>query len=427
MAGRIRGDRHRQRALVSARPLQGEVPQRARGAAAQPAVPRRHRAPAGDEAAERAHRRQQPRRCGCSSRMDACTASACTSLPSRCSPSAPISSSMREDADRSRRSGSWSSGFRSPTWRRSTSASGIPRGCTGACRPISAATSRRSSRRSRRARSGSVSCSRWRVTAGSSRWAAGSAIIVPSIRKGSSRSRGRSRRSDIYDVIRRAEPLTDAVTFGFPSNVRRRYELPHALPEELPGPRRRALQLQSALRAGHERRDARRRRARRDPRALGVLRRSVAAVLQGGGTDHRRAVDDRRRRPTSRSRESPARSPPAPISSTGTSGRCTRPRRSIARCAGRSSTCRTSSPSRRRCSTLRRWRAWRRRACFQAPPPLRVCVPAARIPSLSASQRRSDRGSAPLRLLASERRPVRHDRDPDWLRSGRWPDRADLP
>jgi flavin-dependent dehydrogenase len=32
-------------------------------------------------------------------------------------------------------------------------------------------------------------------------------------------------RPDIYDVIRHAEPLTDAATFGFPSNLRRRYEL----------------------------------------------------------------------------------------------------------------------------------------------------------------------------------------------------------
>jgi 2-polyprenyl-6-methoxyphenol hydroxylase-like FAD-dependent oxidoreductase len=31
-------------------------------------------------------------------------------------------------------------------------------------------------------------------------------------------------RPDIYDVIRCAEPLTDAVTFGFPSNLRRRYD-----------------------------------------------------------------------------------------------------------------------------------------------------------------------------------------------------------
>jgi 2-polyprenyl-6-methoxyphenol hydroxylase-like FAD-dependent oxidoreductase len=32
-------------------------------------------------------------------------------------------------------------------------------------------------------------------------------------------------RSDIYDVISRAEPLTEAVTYSFPSNLRRRYEL----------------------------------------------------------------------------------------------------------------------------------------------------------------------------------------------------------
>jgi 2-polyprenyl-6-methoxyphenol hydroxylase-like FAD-dependent oxidoreductase len=31
-------------------------------------------------------------------------------------------------------------------------------------------------------------------------------------------------RPDIYDVIRHAEPLTDAVTFSFPANLRRRYE-----------------------------------------------------------------------------------------------------------------------------------------------------------------------------------------------------------
>jgi 2-polyprenyl-6-methoxyphenol hydroxylase-like FAD-dependent oxidoreductase len=31
-------------------------------------------------------------------------------------------------------------------------------------------------------------------------------------------------RPDIYEVISRAEPLTDAVTFGFPSNLRRRYD-----------------------------------------------------------------------------------------------------------------------------------------------------------------------------------------------------------
>jgi 2-polyprenyl-6-methoxyphenol hydroxylase-like FAD-dependent oxidoreductase len=31
-------------------------------------------------------------------------------------------------------------------------------------------------------------------------------------------------RPDIYEVIRRAEPLTDAVTFSFPSNLRRRYD-----------------------------------------------------------------------------------------------------------------------------------------------------------------------------------------------------------
>ncbi len=32
-------------------------------------------------------------------------------------------------------------------------------------------------------------------------------------------------RPDIYEVISRAEPLTDAVTYSFPSNLRRRYEL----------------------------------------------------------------------------------------------------------------------------------------------------------------------------------------------------------
>jgi 2-polyprenyl-6-methoxyphenol hydroxylase-like FAD-dependent oxidoreductase len=31
-------------------------------------------------------------------------------------------------------------------------------------------------------------------------------------------------RPDVYEVISRAEPLTDAVTFGFPSNLRRRYD-----------------------------------------------------------------------------------------------------------------------------------------------------------------------------------------------------------
>jgi 2-polyprenyl-6-methoxyphenol hydroxylase-like FAD-dependent oxidoreductase len=31
-------------------------------------------------------------------------------------------------------------------------------------------------------------------------------------------------RPDIYDLISRAEPLTDAVTYGFPSNLRRRYD-----------------------------------------------------------------------------------------------------------------------------------------------------------------------------------------------------------
>jgi 2-polyprenyl-6-methoxyphenol hydroxylase-like FAD-dependent oxidoreductase len=31
-------------------------------------------------------------------------------------------------------------------------------------------------------------------------------------------------RPDIYEVIQRAEPLTDAVTFGFPSNLRRRFD-----------------------------------------------------------------------------------------------------------------------------------------------------------------------------------------------------------
>jgi 2-polyprenyl-6-methoxyphenol hydroxylase-like FAD-dependent oxidoreductase len=36
---------------------------------------------------------------------------------------------------------------------------------------------------------------------------------------------------DIYEVIRHAEPLTDAVTFGFPANLRRRYEQLARFPE----------------------------------------------------------------------------------------------------------------------------------------------------------------------------------------------------
>jgi 2-polyprenyl-6-methoxyphenol hydroxylase-like FAD-dependent oxidoreductase len=40
-------------------------------------------------------------------------------------------------------------------------------------------------------------------------------------------------RPDIYEVIRNAEPLTDAVTYRFPSNLRRRYEKLHRFPERL--------------------------------------------------------------------------------------------------------------------------------------------------------------------------------------------------
>jgi hypothetical protein len=38
-------------------------------------------------------------------------------------------------------------------------------------------------------------------------------------------------RPDIYDVIKSAEPLTDAVSFGFPANVRRRYERLNRFPQ----------------------------------------------------------------------------------------------------------------------------------------------------------------------------------------------------
>lgn len=37
-------------------------------------------------------------------------------------------------------------------------------------------------------------------------------------------------RPDIYDVIKDAEPLTEAVAYGFPSNLRRRYERLHQFP-----------------------------------------------------------------------------------------------------------------------------------------------------------------------------------------------------
>jgi 2-polyprenyl-6-methoxyphenol hydroxylase-like FAD-dependent oxidoreductase len=40
-------------------------------------------------------------------------------------------------------------------------------------------------------------------------------------------------RPDIYEVIRDAEPLTDAVTYRFPSNLRRRYEKLDRFPERL--------------------------------------------------------------------------------------------------------------------------------------------------------------------------------------------------
>ena len=43
-------------------------------------------------------------------------------------------------------------------------------------------------------------------------------------RRAFSSSRDTLARPDIYDVIKHAEPLTHAVTYAFPSNLRRRYE-----------------------------------------------------------------------------------------------------------------------------------------------------------------------------------------------------------
>jgi 2-polyprenyl-6-methoxyphenol hydroxylase-like FAD-dependent oxidoreductase len=40
-------------------------------------------------------------------------------------------------------------------------------------------------------------------------------------------------RPDIYEVIKDAEPLTDAITYRFPSNLRRRYEKLDRFPERL--------------------------------------------------------------------------------------------------------------------------------------------------------------------------------------------------
>ena len=102
-------------------------------------------------------------------------------------------------------------------------------------------------------------------------------------------------RPDVYEVIKHAEPLTQAQTFLFPSNLRRHYEKYTPVPRQLSRVGRCDVQLQSALRAGDECRDARGARAQVSARARAVNARALAQVLQVSQQDHRHAVDDRRR------------------------------------------------------------------------------------------------------------------------------------
>ena len=69
----------------------------------------------------------------------------------------------------------------------------------------------------------------------------------------------------------------------------------YEVPRQLPRDGRCALQLQSPLRPGHERRDARGAGAEGLPRARALGPRGLASVLQGCRQDHRWPVDDCRR------------------------------------------------------------------------------------------------------------------------------------
>ena len=102
-------------------------------------------------------------------------------------------------------------------------------------------------------------------------------------------------RPDIYEVIKHAEPLTHAQTFLVSREPAPALREIHAVSEQLSRDGRCDVQLQSPLRAGDERRDARGARAQVRARARAVDARALAQVLQVSQQDHRHAVDDRRR------------------------------------------------------------------------------------------------------------------------------------
>ena len=164
-------------------------------------------------------------------------------------------------------------------------------------------------------------------------------------------------RPDIYDVIKHAEPLTHAVTYSFPSNLRRRYERFTKFPGNY-------LVMGDALCSFNPLYGQGMSVATLEALALRDCLEHASSVrdvwrpfFKAGRQDHRRPVDDRRRkRLRVRGRDRPGAAG-ARGSSIGISTASTRPRRPTVTSAGRSSTWRTCWRPRRHCSGRRSWRA----------------------------------------------------------------------
>ena len=160
--------RHRQPALVSARLLQGEVRERARRPAAEPAAARGHGSPPRPAAEQRAHRRQHAREgtAGGARRRQGCAHPAARRDDHR--GARRLRRRFRRARHRGRRSGSTSSATASPRSKRCMSASATRRGSSSACpSDLDGDMGAIIAPRPPQQTSGSGSCWRWRGTAGS--------------------------------------------------------------------------------------------------------------------------------------------------------------------------------------------------------------------------------------------------------------------